>query len=522
NWQRTITGLPHPHVRRIAQCTAKPDVLYLTLRSEPGKKPWQGGVYKSVDGGQRWMACTKGLRQWVGRPDQPAPMTSNYDRIVVHPANPDVAYVGGDAWVTSTLYKTTDGGTSWTDIVRHGEDANIDPGWITFWGPTVKCLTMSPIEPDVLYFGTSGMAYRTTDGGRRWTPAYCRVLPDGRFRGTGLEVTCLHNISVHPKHPERLYLGYYDIGLLISHDGGRTFRRGVAGIKPHHAMNNSCFDIAFDPADDRHCWGSFGSWSANIGVVAESHDGGLSWKMVGTPEAGLPNARHRALLLDPRERTLFTTADGQGVFASRDGGNSWQPRKTGLPHGHVVDLVLHPRTAGSLWCLLRSHGDEPGGVYHTRSGGAAWQRISRGLVVSDVKALAIAPSDPRRLYLAARQGWFGKGANKQLAEGGVFRSDDGGRTWRRILEDDFAQGLAVDPRNADVVYAGLTDHPYHDESTGDGIVVTRDGGTTWSSLNGTLTCKQVGRITIDPHQPNRLYIGTHGNGAFVGTVQETR
>jgi hypothetical protein len=81
------------------------------------------------------------------------------------------------------------------------------------------------------------------------------------------------------------------------------------------------------------------------------------------------------------------------------------------------------------------------------------------------------------------------------------------------------QGLAVDPRNADVVYAGLTDHPYHDESTGDGIVMSRDGGRTWKSINGAgLTCKQVRCIVINANDPDWLYLGTVGNSVFVGNV----
>jgi photosystem II stability/assembly factor-like uncharacterized protein len=127
----------------------------------------------------------------------------------------------------------------------------------------------------------------------------------------------------------------------------------------------------------------------------------------------------------------------------------------------------------------------------------------------------VAPSDPQRLYLAV--------ADRMLAgrflRGGLFRSDDGGQAWRKILEDDFVEGLAVDPRNADVVYASLWDAPYHDECTGDGIVMTCDGGKTWTSINGTgLTCKKVARIVVDPHDSNRLYLGTTGNGVFVGRV----
>jgi hypothetical protein len=77
----------------------------------------------------------------------------------------------------------------------------------------------------------------------------------------------------------------------------------------------------------------------------------------------------------------------------------------------------------------------------------------------------------------------------------------------------------MDPRRADVVYAGLADHLYHDESTGDGIRVTQDGGQTWDIL-GEPTCRQVNCITVDPHDSDQIYLGTGGNGVFVGRVPD--
>ena len=520
-WERTISGLPHPHVRRVALCRQQPNVLYLTLRSEPGKRPWQGGVYKSVDAGKVWSPCLEGLKQHVGKPGQPGPLTSNYDRLAVHPGNPDVVYVGGDAWVTATIYKTTDGGKTWADVVRRRDDVNIDMGWITMWGPTVKCLAMSPINPEALYFGTSGMVFKTTDAGGHWTQAYTRVLPDGRFQTTGLEVTCIHNLVLHPRDPKRLYFGYGDIGLLVSEDAGESFRRCVEGIEPR-ALRNTCFDVVFDPDAADHCWGSFGAWASNQGVVAESNDAGRTWRPLGTPEHGLPNARHRTLLLDPSSpagaRRLVATADEHGVYVSEDGGRTWQARNAGLPHGNIRALVQHPKQPAAYWCVLGAKAEQLAAVFRSDDQCRSWRQVSRNFEATDVKRLVVAASDPQRLYLAARDAWL---ARKRVVKGGLFRSDDGGENWRKVLEDDFVQGLAVDPRDADLVYAGLHDHPFHDESTGDGIVVTHDGGKTWASLNGTgLTCKQVVHIVVDPHDPDRLYIGTGGNSVFVGRVSQ--
>lgn len=127
--------------------------------------------------------------------------------------------------------------------------------------------------------------------------------------------------------------------------------------------------------------------------------------------------------------------------------------------------------------------------------------------------LITCPSDPPRLYLAARTKFA---SDRKLHKGGVFTSRDGGETWKRVLEDRFITTLAVDSKDAKLLYAGGMDHPYHDEALGSGIQRTRDVGKTWESLNTpALTCTEIASITLDPHHSKRVHVSPPGNGMFL-------
>lgn len=520
-WQRITGGLPAQPVRELALAPSNPQVVYLTVRTTArNDQPWNGGVYRSADGGLTWTNRSAGLSNRVGKTGESQYMTSNCKELAVDPRDENMAYVGDQSWVSAGVWKTTDGGVTWRQASRHwGDGKNMDYGWLTQWGPSVECLTLSPARPERLLFGTSGHVFLTDNGGQTWEQRYCRQFPDGRFTGNGLEVTCFNDAFPDPQVPGRVFFQYMDIGLLLSEDRGQTFRTAYEGMK----AGGNCFTVALDPADPQTLWAGTGQWGWNEGYICRSTDGGKTWSLVGQESTGLPKGQVRTLLLDPTspvgKRRLLATCNGYGLFRSEDHGASWQPLGAGLPAAvkSPGGLVMDPADPRHLRLLLGGSADKGSGVYDSRDGGATWTKVSGEQPFGDVKALVADPQRFDTLYVCQRER-FDRPADGpgKLYPGGLFRSDDGGATWRRLHDFHFANCVAVSPRNRDVLYLGTTDHPYHDDNRALGLLVSRDGGQTWHAENDGLSSWHISSVRVDPRDPTRLYVGTGGNSGFVG------
>ena len=210
------------------------------------------------------------------------------------------------------------------------------------------------------------------------------------------------------------------------------------------------------------------------------------WRLIG-PEGG----DVRSLSYDPADpnHILLGTSAGQ-LFVSQDRGNSW----TSFVHfgegdDYVLDHIIfdptHPATiyvAG--WSL---YDKEQGDVFRSDDGGRSWRALPM-VHGKSVRALAMAPSDHNTLVLGAIDG--------------VFRSRDAGATWTRISPENHAEiknieSVAIDPVDPDTIYAGTFHLPWK----------TEDGGRTWHGIQqGMLLDSDVFSIIIDPKMPTMVYL----------------
>jgi photosystem II stability/assembly factor-like uncharacterized protein len=154
-----------------------------------------------------------------------------------------------------------------------------------------------------------------------------------------------------------------------------------------------------------------------------------------------------------------SVSPGAGIYKSVDGGKTWQ--FMGLRETrHITRIIVHPRDSNTVWVAALGHAfgpNEERGVFMTTDGGKTWQKVLSIDEYHGAADLDVDPSNPNILYAAMwrfeRKPWtFTSGSEK----GGVFRSTDGGRTWKK-LENGLPKlmgriGVKVAPSNPNVVY----------------------------------------------------------------------
>lgn len=520
-WAAANGGLPHFDAVQVAIAPSQPQTVYCTLRTTArDDRAWNGGVFRSEDGGRTWENHSHGLATRVGKTGEPAGMTSSYGEITIDPRDPATVYVGDRSWVSAGLYKTTNGGRDWARCTEHtGDKKNMDYGWITQWGPSAESLALSPAAPERLWFGSSGHVFATANGGRSWEQRYCRMNADGSWSGNGLEVTCLNQVIPDPHRPNRVFFAYFDIGLLVSDNGAKSLRDANQGMK----YRGNCFTVAFDPTNPQTLWAGTGEWATNHGDVCRSADGGLTWTPAGTPATGLPDGQVRAIMVDPLsppgKRILYVTSNGNGVYTSADGGATWQAIHETLPEAarrQPRGLVMDPHNARHLRLALAGNAQSGGGVWETRDGGKTWTRLSGNAPLSDIQSLQADPFDFDTLYLGQRESYDRSLNPPVLWPGGLFKSTDGGKTWTRVFDYHFVASVTLDPARRGVVYAGTNDHPYHDGNRATGVWKSTDSGATWTSVSAGMTHSNITCLNVGA---GRLWAGTAGNGVFVAPVE---
>jgi photosystem II stability/assembly factor-like uncharacterized protein len=463
--------------------------------------------------------------------------SSNVRAIATSLQHPEVAYVSydhlnldGKTWMG--VAKTTNSGGEWQLVWKESDTAsgNIRDAWITErfgpgWGENPLNMTVADQDPNLAYGTDLGRTMRTTDGGATWAALYSRKVNDAGWTTTGLDVTNSYGIHFDPFDNKRQFITYTDIGLFRSEDGGASWTSATMGVPSEWV--NTTYWIVFDPKVKGRMWSvNSGThdlprpkmWRHNSpmnfkGGVCRSEDGGKTWAQSnkGMDETG---ATH--IVLDPNSpvdaRVLYVAGYGRGVYKSSDGGKTWALKNEGITQKEPFAWRLALASDGTLYVVIARRSEDgsigtplDGALYVSKDGAEHWQPVTLPEGTNGPNGLAIDPKSPNRLYLAA----WAKATGQHGDGGGIFLSENAGKTWKRVLEKDrHIYDVTIDPRDPNILYAaGFESSAWR----------STDRGEHWTRIPG-FNFKWGQRVVPDPLDHDKVYITTFGGSVWHGSV----
>jgi len=521
-----------------------PDIIWVGTE-------FQGGLFKSVDGGKTWTRKTNGITIQDGL---------TFRGISIEPGNSQVVYAGGEisswAWAgkpkvgqefdltKGILYKSQDGGESWREIWRGDnlaryilinpqdtdilylstgifdrEAANSDPGAeepggvgvlkSTDGGQTwtqvnnglknlyVGSLYMHPEDPDILLAGTGNNQYRqfggvylTTDGAQTWE--YVHNAGDAN----------INSVEFSETDPAIAYAGG-DPMILRSEDGGRTWVKvtpdergwGSPGVRGGFPI-----DFQVDPRNPARIFANnYG------GGNFLSEDGGVTWRVAS---AGYTGAQMRSIAVDPNHPGRVYTAGRSGIFVSHDGGGNW--RGLAYPPYRVLEWNAVAVDPGNPEHLLAGN-NWTSNILSSQNAGKTWQEVSP--VPGDnqgIRVFAFAPSDPRRVY-AGTAAYYSAGVfSPEMPASGIYKSEDGGQSWEKSTTGAFSDAHVIDISIAredhEIIFAATSTY---------GVLRSLDSGENWTAVNKGVNLRQgANAVAIHPEHEGVVFAGIPFGGVY--------
>jgi photosystem II stability/assembly factor-like uncharacterized protein len=474
-WRKSdLPGLGS-ELRAVATSSQHGETAYISYSNLKDEGRDWFGVAKTSDTARTWQLVWKESSKQAANIDD-AWVTARFGAgwgenplsLGVAPTDSNIVY-GTDLGRT---LRSTDGGKSWNAVYSRRTPS----GGFTTTGldvTTAYGVHVDPFDRNRMFISYTDIGlFRSDDGGKSWNSSTTDGVPrrwvnttywmafDPMVKGRAWAVMSGTHDLPRPKMWRRRGIQGYQGGVVVTDDGGKTWRVSNNGMEPTAATH-----ILLDPKSS------------------------------------------------PGARVLYVAAFGRGVYKSIDDGKTWALKNSALPGPEPFAWRLVQDRSGELYVILARRSEDgsygnagDGALYRSSDGAEHWTRVSLPSGLNGPNGLAIDPADSRRLYLAA---WGRKGDNGAV-DGGIWLSSDSGASWKNVLNrDQHVYDITIDPARPDTLYAcGFESSAWR----------STDRGMTWRRIGG-YNFKWGHRVIPDPYEQTKIYITTFGGSVWHGPAQ---
>jgi photosystem II stability/assembly factor-like uncharacterized protein len=495
-WKQVLDRGPDVGAVDIAFDPAAPGILYASMW-EVRRHPWldyfqppQGpgsGIWKSIDSGRTWkQAGTSGLPKTpMGRIDLGVAAGRGARRI----------YAGVDAEEGPGLYRSDDGGATWTHVNPSGELA----------GSYMNHIVVDPKNPDIVWAAGRGLR-RSTDGGRTFT--VFKGAPGGDD---------YHHLYIDPREPKRMAIGA-DQGAVVSLNGGETWSSW------YNQPTGQFYRLADDQQIPYRVY-SGQQDSGTVSIATRSDYGQLTfrdWHPTGgderdgdVPDPANPGIVYGAGLGGRLSRWTEATGQVQNVSPWPVATYGQRPAKGQPRYSWITPLAISRRPGHAIY-----QGTQV--LYRSTDDGHSWNVISPDLSGAADNATGCDGDVPVERATACGYGVIFAIAPSPAADGVVWIGTDNGRvqvtrddggSWKNVTPPDMQDWTKVnfidlDPEDSGVAYVSADRHRLDDRRPL--AWKTKDGGATWTDIVAGLPRETwVGVVRHDPKRPGLLFAGTN-------------